>query len=203
MTRKFVVTMVMFAVVVMSAAIISQAQDNDGPRRGPKHIRGFAGPGGPEGPGLFILEDILSETEAPALSSEQKEKIQSLIKNFRDESKPPQVNEELKAARLAYANAILAGDLELAESQARLLDATRAEAMANRHKAVAQFQIEVISILKSGGQFEALKNKLGAEKVVFLIGPMAGGGMVHKEKIGPGPGKGKGKAFHIEIDEDN
>src|SRR5262249_56902301 len=96
------------------------------------------------------------------------------ITSFRS-AKPAGPDETLEAARKAYDAALLSGDLTAAQAQATIIAGRTAELSSARLQAATKFQIEVVAALKSGGQLDALKQKLGDERVVGLIGSLAGG----------------------------
>jgi len=143
---------------------------------------------------LWFLKRALAEAGAPALTSEQETQLNALITNFRS-AKPAGHDETLEAARKAYDAALLAGDLTAAQAQATIIASRTAELSGARLQASTKFQIEVVAALKSGGQLDALKQKLGDERVVGLIGSLAGGPPFAGPPGGrPGGGPGFGPA---------
>lgn len=123
---------------------------------------------------LGFLKRALTEAGASALTSEQETQLNTLGANFRS-AQPAGPDEALEAARAAYSAALLAGDLTTAQAQATIIASRTAELSSARLQASTKFQIEALAVLKSGGQLDALRQKLGDERVVGLIGSLAGG----------------------------
>jgi len=122
---------------------------------------------------LGFLKHALTEAGAPALTSEQETQLKTLISNFRS-AHHPGPDETLEAARTAYSAALLAGDLTAAQAQATTIAGRTAELSGARLQAATKFQIDALAVLKSGGQLDVLRQKLGDERVVGLIGMFAG-----------------------------
>ncbi len=144
---------------------------------------------------LGFLKRALSEAGAPALTSEQETQLNTLINDFRS-SLPTGPDEALKAARDAYSAALLAGDLTAAQAQATIIASRTSELSSARLQAATKFQIEALAALKNGGQLDALRQKLGDERVVGLISSLAGGppfGGPPRGGPGGGPGFGSGR----------
>ncbi len=129
---------------------------------------------GPERDALGFLKRALNEAGASALTSEQETQLNALITSIRG-SKPDGPDETLEAARKAYSAALLAGDLAAAQAQATIIANRTAELSSARLQASTKFQIEALAALKSGGQLDALRQKLGDERVLGLIASLAGG----------------------------
>lgn len=137
---------------------------------------------------LAFLSRALSEAGAPALSDEQQTKLTTLFESLRGEA-PPEPDAALKTARAAYDAAVLGGDLKAAEAQAAVIASRMAELGVDRIKTTAKVQIEALSILKTGGQLEALIAKFGEAHVLRVLGPLGG------PAFGGGPGPGPGPGF--------
>src|SRR5262245_36016959 len=144
--------------------------------------------GQPHNP-LEILKHALSEAGAPALTSDQETQLTTLITDFRN-ALPSEPDAALKAAHTAYDAAILAGDLAAAQQQVAIIPSRTPELNSARLQALATLQIEVLAVLKSGGQFEALKKKFGDDRVVGLLGPLGGPPFGGRPGFGPGGGTG-------------
>lgn len=121
--------------------------------------------GGPREP-LGFLKRAISEAGAPALTAEQENQLTTLVKSSRGDGP----SDAVKQAHAAYNAAILAGDLAGAQSQASVL----AQLSSSRMQALAKAQVDVVNILKAGGQLDALKTKFG-DRLVQVIGSVAGG----------------------------
>jgi Spy/CpxP family protein refolding chaperone len=139
---------------------------------------------------LGFLKRVITEAGAPALTSQQETQLNDLINNFR-QGQPDSPDQALQAARTAYHSAILAGDLAAAQAQAQIIANRTAEHASARLQAEAKFDTDVLAVLKSGGQLEALRQKLSDDRLLGLIsslaGPPFGGG-----RPGFGPGFGPG-----------
>lgn len=134
------------------------------------------GQGRPQGPpdgGLGFLKRAISDAGATALTSDQESQITALVTAFR-EANAPKPNDEVKAAHDAYDAAILAGDLATAQAKAAVLSDLIAAQSKARMQAAAKLEIEVLAILKSGGQLDALKTKFD-DRVVRIVASLAGG----------------------------
>jgi hypothetical protein len=136
---------------------------------------------------LGFLKRELTEAGAPALTSEQETQLKTLISNFRS-AQPTGPDEALKAAHTAYSAALLAGDLTAAQAQATIIAGRTSELSNARLQATTKFQIEAVAVLKGGGQLDALRQKLGDEHVVGLIGSLAGGPPFGSPIFGGPPG---------------
>lgn len=145
---------------------------------------------GPQGESLGFLKRALTDAGAPALTAEQETKLQELGTAYREARKPAGPDESLKAAHQAYDTALLNGDLAGAQAQAALIANRSAEVMAKHLQVQAQYVIDVAAVLKSGGQWEALKQKFGEERLVRLLGGPGGG-----PGFGPGGGRPGGPGF--------
>ncbi|HKX27465.1 MAG TPA: hypothetical protein VJ302_07225 [Blastocatellia bacterium] len=133
---------------------------------------------------LGFLKHVLVEVGAPALTSDQETQLKTLVTNLHT----AQSDETLKTARTAYTDAILAGDLDAAAAQATIVSNRMAELSKTRMQTMAKFQIDVIAVLKNGGQLEPLKSKFGSERLVEMIGHLVGGPPLGPGRPGFGPG---------------
>lgn len=122
---------------------------------------------------LGFLKHALAEAGASALTSDQETQLNTLITNFRN-ARPSEPDATLKAAHTAYIAALLSGDLSAAQAQAAIIASHTSDLSSARLQAVTKFQIDALAVLK-GGQLDALRQKLGDEHVVGLIGSLAGG----------------------------
>jgi len=138
---------------------------------------------------LGFLKRALTEAGASALTSEQETQLNTLITNFRS-AQPTEPDSALETARDAYSAALLAGDLTAAQAQAAIIASRTAELSSARLQASTKFQIEALAVLKSGGQLDTLRQKLGDEHVVGLIGSLVGGPPFGGGRFGGGPGFG-------------
>src|SRR5262249_53690346 len=118
---------------------------------------------------LDFLNHVLADANAPALTSEQQAQLNTLITNSL-QTEPPEPDAALEAAHTAYNKAILAGDLAAAQAQIATITGRIAELSNAAQQATAKLQIEILAVLKSGGQLEALKKKFGEEHVVDMLG---------------------------------
>jgi hypothetical protein len=117
---------------------------------------------------LGFLKRALTEAGATALTSEQETQLNTLITNFRN-AQPTAPDEALKAARTAYNDAILAGDLATAQAQVAIISSRTVALASARLQATATYLIDVLAVLKSGGQLDQLRQKLGDERLVGLM----------------------------------
>ena len=134
---------------------------------------GQPGPGRQRDP-LDSLRRALTETNAPALTSQQETQLSELITTFRD-GQVHGPDAALEAAHTAFTNAILAGDLAAAQAQAAIISSRTSALGSARLQASAKFDIDVLAILKTGGQLDALRQKFEDERIVGIVGSLAGG----------------------------
>ncbi len=168
------ITVLLFCAIVSVGAV---ALAQSGPQRGQERNP------------LEFLKRAITEANAPALTSEQETQLTTLITNYRN-AQPTEPDEQLKAAHAAYASAILAGDLATAQAQATVIANRTAEHSNTRLQAGAKFQIDVLAVLKSGGQLDPLKQKFG-DRLVGLLGSLAGSPPFGGGRPGGGPGFGR------------
>jgi hypothetical protein len=132
---------------------------------------------------LTFLKRALEEASAPALTTQQEERLTTLITAFVESRQPPTPDATVKAAHDAYDAAILAGDAAAAQAQATTLANALAVHNAARLKAEASFKIDALEILTS-----AQKTALGAEELPRVLNILGGG---PRGPGGPGrPGRG-------------
>jgi hypothetical protein len=145
-----------------------------------------ASPGQPDPLGLLKL--ALTEAGAPALTAAQETQLNTLITSFRS-AQPTEPDAALEAARTAFDDAILAGDLTAAKAQAAIIASRIAALTSAELQSEAQFEIAALALLKAGGQLDLLNQKFGADRVLELVESLIGhpyGG----EQPGVGPGRG-------------
>lgn len=136
---------------------------------------------------LAGLKRAITQATAPALTAQQEADLTALITAYKD-SQPDEPDAALQTARDAYDAAILAGNLTAATAQAATISSRQATLSNSRLVAQATFEIAVLANLKTGGQFTALQTKLGDDRLLSLVGSLAGGGGFG----GPGDGRGGG-----------
>jgi hypothetical protein len=129
------------------------------------------------------LKRALTEANAPALTAAQETQLNTLITAYQD-TLPDEPDAALEAARDAFDAAVLAGNLAAAQAQAAIIATRTAELTNNKLRAEAQFEIAALALLKSGGQYDPLVTKFGADRVLALVGSLVGHG------FGGGPGRG-------------
>jgi len=133
---------------------------------------------------LRSLKRAITEANAPALTTDQETQLNTLITTYKD-ALPDEPDEALEAAREAFDAAILAGNLTEAQAQAAIIATRTAELTNNKLGAEAAFEIGALAVLKTGGQYDPLVTKYGAERVLALVGSLVGRG------FGGGPGGGR------------
>ncbi len=139
---------------------------------------------------LAGLKRALTQANAPALTATQESALTALITAFRD-AQPDEPDAALATARDAYEAAILAGDQTAANAQAVIISNRIAALTNTRLQDEAKFEIAVLAILKNGGQFIPLQTKLGNDRLLGLVGSLAGGGFGGHDG-GPGGHGGPG-----------
>jgi hypothetical protein len=127
----------------------------------------------PQVDALAGLKTAISNAGATALSSTEESSINALVTQF-GSAHQPSPNTALQSAQTAFENAILAGDSSTAASQASIIANTQAADMAQRETDAAALAISVITLLKTGGQLDAMTAQLGANRVVRLVLNLAG-----------------------------
>ena len=158
-----------FAALCLSvSALMAQPQ--------PQHQQGPQGP--PQHDPLAGLKHALTEAGAPALSTQQEQQLTQLIETARENHQkgPNDPNEMMEAARRAYDNAIVAGNLAAANAQAAII-AQQISADATTHlQAEAKFKIDALNVLKgNANQITALTQRFGTAGLSHLLNSLAGG----------------------------
>ncbi|MEP7342774.1 MAG: hypothetical protein ABI977_33905 [Acidobacteriota bacterium] len=137
---------------------------------------------------LTRLKKTIEETGTTALSADQETQLKALIeaRHSNRERHPAGPGSEFETARAAYDAAILAGDQAKANAQAAIIANLGTAATKARLEADAKFKLDVLAVLKTGGQLDALTQKLGSEGLLRLLGSLSGG------PGGPGGPRGPG-----------
>jgi hypothetical protein len=126
---------------------------------------------------LGRLKDALQEASATALTSAQETSLTTLITNFQTahETRPTPSTAE-QNARAAYDTAILNQDSAGAAAQAAIIATEQGVNSLQRQKDLANFGIEVVKVLRSGGDLVApLITRFGSNGAARLILSLAGG----------------------------
>lgn len=164
------------ALCLIVSALMAQPQQRQqrsqqGPQQGP--------PGPPQHDPLAGLKHVLTDAGAPALSAEQEQQLMQLIETARaNHPKGPNEtpNETMDAARRAYDNAIVAGNLAAANAQAAIIAQQISADVSTHLQAEAKFKIEALNVLKSNAnQITALTQRIGTEGLSHLLNSLAGG----------------------------
>lgn len=141
---------------------------------------------------LTRLKKTIEEASTTALSADQETQLKALIEarhsNQAGHRSGP--GSEFETARAAFDAAILAGDQARANAQAAIIANLGTAATKARLEADAKFKLDVLAVLKTGGQVDALTQKLGSEGLLRLLGSLAGG------PGGPGGPRGPGGPGH-------
>jgi len=137
---------------------------------------------------LRPLKRALEAAGAPALTATQETQLNTLISDFRTSNTPQPPSSAVQAARLAYENAIVSGDLNGAGTQIKVLVDDRVSRENARMTAVAKFAISALSVLGTNpDQTKLLLKQFGNRGVVRMIESLAGGpGMGNRRMGGPG-----------------
>ncbi len=139
---------------------------------------------------LAGLKRALQEAGAAALTSAQENNITALITAFRAAHEaPPTPGTEVQNARAAYDDAILNQDGAGAAAQAAVIANDQAANSLQRQTDLANFGIEVVKVLRSGGdQVTPLVTRFGSSGAVRLLLGLAGGpGSFGREHFGLTP----------------
>ncbi len=124
---------------------------------------------------LAGLKHALTEAGAAALSAQQEQQLTQLIEAAH-ENHPKGPNETMEAARRAYDNAIVAGNLSAANAQAAIIVQQITTDTTARLQAEAKFKIDALSVLKSNSsQIAALTQRIGTAGLSHLLNSLAGG----------------------------
>ncbi|MBK7598915.1 MAG: hypothetical protein IPJ07_10480 [Acidobacteria bacterium] len=132
---------------------------------------------------LSQLKRAINQAGAPELSAQQEIELTTLIKSYRD-SLPSEPDDAIEAARDAFNSAILAGDLATAQAQATVLSTLLARLNNARMIALAKSRDRRAGCSQSGGQLDPMIRKYGEERVLNIVGSLAG------RSLGGGPGDG-------------
>lgn len=132
---------------------------------------------------LGVLKRAITQANAPTLTTMQETDLTTLITNYQN-AQPTEPDAAIEAARDAYNAAILAGDLAAAQAQATLIASRSAELINTKLQTLAKFEIDVLTNLSNGGQLDALSQKFNDDRLLNIIGSLAGPG------FGGGPGGG-------------
>lgn len=128
---------------------------------------------------LGAIKRAITAANAPALTAQQETDLTALIAAFK-EAQATEPDEALETAREAFDAAILAADQTAANTQAAAIASRTAESKNASLQLEAKFAIDVISNLKTGGQYDALVQALSTDRLLGLItgltGPGFGGG---------------------------
>jgi Spy/CpxP family protein refolding chaperone len=135
---------------------------------------------------LTRLKKTIEEAGVTALSADQETQLRALIE-ARHGNRPAGQGSEFETARAAYDAAILAGDQAKANAQAAIIANLTTAATKARLEADAKFKLDVLAVLKTGGQLDALTQKLGSEGLLRFLGSLSGG------PGGPGGPRGPGR----------
>jgi Spy/CpxP family protein refolding chaperone len=145
----------------------------------------------PQRDALGGLKHALQEAGAAALTTDQETALNTLISSFRENNRPQGPGEEIKAARKAYDDAILAGNADAAKAAQAQIDSLISAGAATRQQARINFEVAAVKILTSA-QVTSLVQKFEEGRVVGLIGSLAGG-PGGPRGFGPGGGPGFGR----------
>jgi hypothetical protein len=150
---------------------------------------------------LMPLKKALEAAGAPALTGTQETELNTLIKDFRSNKVPQTPSADMKAARLAYENAILSGDAVSAGKQITAIVDNNAARETARLNAIAKFAVTALSVLKTNpDQTKLLQKQFGDRGVVRIIESLAvGAGMKvgQGRMVGPGMGMFGGRMLGV------
>ena len=132
---------------------------------------------------LAFLKRAITAANAPTLTTTEETQITTLITAFHN-ALPDEPDAIIEAARTAFDNAIIAGDLTAAKAQATIIANRTAVLVNTRLQAEATFKIGVLAVLKAGGQFNPLVTKFGNDRLLDILDSLTGHGLSH----GPGHG---------------
>lgn len=135
-----------------------------------------------------FLSRALTEAGAPALTTAEEAQLTTLITSYQA-ALPTLPDTTLEAARTAYRDAILAGDLTTAETQATIIANRTAALTSQTLAAQATFEIGVLAVLNSNGQLSALNTRFGTDRTLEIVDSLVG----YSTPIGGGFKGGGGK----------
>ncbi len=122
---------------------------------------------------LAMLERAIQKAGAPALSADQQSQLQSLIQNYRSTRSSMGPDPAVQSARQNFEAAVLSGNSANSTAAADAL-AGAMTANAPKHlEALAQFEVQAVGILQP--QLSALQQNLGNDRLLSLLGSLAGG----------------------------
>ncbi len=177
MLRRSLIWCVLVAVFLTTAAIAAPQG-----RRAGQAGRGFGGPGGLDP--VAFLKQALTDAGADSLSSAQEEQLAQLITSFRESHFASGPDEALLAARDAYQQAVLSGDLQGAKAAAATLSELQTVEAQTRLEDQAGLMIQVMGVLTEA-QMSKLSAQFEAGRLFMLLQTLAGPPMGMR---GPGPG---------------
>ena len=132
-----------------------------------------------------FLSRALSEAGAPALTTAEETALNTLITAY-ENALPDEPDTALEAARTAYRDAILAGNLAAATTQATIIANRTAALTSARLVARAQFEIGVLAVLNSNGQLTLLNTRFGTDRVLEIVDSLVGHGGGGRDEGGDG-----------------
>lgn len=120
---------------------------------------------------LSSLKRSITLAGGPALTTSQITAITAKITSY-NSSKTRTLDPTLSAAYDAFDTAILAGDQATIQAQVAVITARQAELGAVKLQAVADFEVAVVEILRSGGQLDKLTIRYGDYRTLEIIGDL-------------------------------
>lgn len=120
---------------------------------------------------LSSLKRSITLAGGPALSTSQSTAIIGEITAYKS-TRTRTLDPTLSAAYDALDTAILAGDQATIQAQVAVISARKAELGAVSLQAVADFEVAVVSILRTGGQLDRLTSRYGNYRTLEIIGDL-------------------------------
>ena len=120
---------------------------------------------------LSSLKRSIALAGGPALTATQSTAIVAGIATYKS-SKTRTLDPTLAAAYDALDTAILAGDQATIQAQVAVISNRKAELGAVNLQAVADFEVAVVDILRSGGQLDKLTVRYGNYRTLEIIGDL-------------------------------
>lgn len=124
---------------------------------------------------LAFLRQAITVAGTLSLTTAQETQLTNLITAYQN-AIPDEPDAALEAARTAYRDAILAGNLAAAQAQATIIANRTAALISARLQAEAQFEIGVLAVLRTGGQLDALNQRFGTDRVLEIVDSLIGNG---------------------------
>ncbi len=122
---------------------------------------------------LAFLQRAIQKSGAPALSTDQQSQLQSLIQTYRSSQTSKGPDSAVQSARQSFDSAVLSGNSQNATAAADTL-AGAMTANAPKHlEALANFEVQALAILQP--QMSGLRQTLGNDRLLSLLGSLAGG----------------------------